>query len=148
MTVEALGYRKVELALPPPAVEDGWVARVAMESSAVLFRCEGMFTYGVRVEVRDALTGQAPRRRVVLRARQDSLEGFDEATGDLEDESLALLAPLGAQSFGPHGRPEAPIEAELTADGYAPWRQDGIVIHPGYCGGGTKSFRVWLLPTK
>ncbi len=147
-TIEAIGYETIELALPSARPGAGWVARIAMKSSAVSFPCEGVFTYGVVAEVRDALTGRAPHGSVVLHARQDSLEGFEEATADPEDESLVLVARLGAQAFGPHGRPQAPIEAELTADGYAPWTQTGIRIEPGRCGGGTKRFQVWLLPTE
>ena len=146
-TIEAVGYRKLEVELPDVSEDAGRVARIAMESSAVTFPCEGAFTYGVVVEVRDALTGQAPRGVVVLRARQDSLQGSDEATAEPEDQSLVLIARLGSQDFGPHGRPDASIDAEVTAEGYAPWTRTGIVIQPGRCGEGAKRFRVWLLPT-
>lgn len=148
LIAEFIGYRRNQVELGPAGRHAGHVVRFAMEKRLPDFGCDGNYSFGVRVKVRDALTGQAPIGHVVLRVRQDSLVVWAMKSVESRAEWVYLNALLGPAGFGPHERSTSPLEAEVGAPGYAAWNRGGIVLTPGSCGGAlTEVYPVWLLRT-
>lgn len=148
LIAEFIGYRRatVPLRIARRPVR-GIVARLALHRSTMSRPCEAFGYYGVRVEVRDALTGRAPVGPISLFVRQDSVAGWDLARSDGVDEFAGLLGSLQPATLGRFRYPESPITAEVAVPGYATWRRTGFDLPREGCGSAlTDPIPVWLLP--
>ncbi len=142
LRVERIGYsvQQDSVDLDGP----GLVASVGLQEQLIGCHvdCFGPCEAGVRVEVRDALTLQAPLTPVAFTvAAGDTSETVRSEGG--EKVAWATLLRAGGD-LGTDG----PLRAEVVADGYAPWSADGIMLPTGGCVTPlTRVIRVYLLPT-
>lgn len=137
VVAQRIGYRPVRLRADMRQSE-GVVARYLLQPHT-LVDCEVISVRGVRVRVRDVLTGKAPPTATALRVSNDSDRWWALATAEEDADVLTLWVQVGA----------GPLDIEVAAEGYAPWYGRSVPSGPSRCGGpGGGVFDVWLLPTE
>jgi hypothetical protein len=95
-------------------------------------RFDPWFT-GIRVAVRDVLTGRAPATPAALRVTRDSIVDWDLAHA-VDASALGLGAGSGRGTF----------TVEVAADGYARWYREDVRVE-GECAPSV-TLNVWLIP--
>lgn len=103
--------------------------------------CEYVSVRGVRVTVRDVLTGRAPETATALRVTNGRDRWWALANAEAAAAALGLYTQVGG----------GPLQVEVAAEGYAPWYSSVTAPRPS---GGCRvpdtgyQFDVWLLPTE
>ncbi len=122
----------------------GVVVQVGLTKATLLRNC-GLIVCGgyecgaVRVQVRDALSGRAPKVPIALRVRRDTLVDWAIDSADEDRESVFLGAGTGV----------GPFDVEVAARGYATWTASDVKVERDECGSVvTRPFQVWLLPVR
>lgn len=143
-----IGFERTTVPLPlTHRPSRGIAARLALHRRTRTTSCEALSMFGVRVRVRDALTGRAPVGPISLFVRQDSVSGWAFSAADGTGDFASLLASLQPATVGSYRYPDSPVNAEVAAPGYAMWRRTGFDLPRQGCGSAlTDPVTVWLLP--
>lgn len=144
LVVERIGYARLEGVLS--ISEAGVIAVASLEETEIplcgLMVCLGRCGGGVRVLVRDVLTGRAPSTPVTLSVASGDLVEEVTASAEFEDDVERFLSAGGRLGV------DGPFAVEVASSEHASWQASHVWLEARDCFETKASpiLPVWLLP--
>ncbi len=141
LAVSKIGYRTAQDTIEFRA-EGGLIAQVGLQLDA---DCESMVPPGMKIMVRDLVTGLAPATPVRVRIQSDTFVAETDrgATTINPDRSIAHLSFAVGSELPTHG----PFDVEVIANGYVTWKASNVLMVLDQCGRDRQpTLRAWLMP--